>query len=98
MKVRINRNPSLMMMVQKQTGTNTVQVATMVKDKIKKLEVTLPADVKIYTIFDTSKDITNAMTSLKGTLWVGIILVIFFLWFFLRQLFASIIIALTIPF
>ena len=98
MKVRINRNPSLMMMVQKQTGTNTVQVATMVKEKIKKLEATLPADVKIYTIFDTSKDITNAMTSLRGTLWVGIILVIFVVWFFLRQLFASIIIALTIPF
>jgi HAE1 family hydrophobic/amphiphilic exporter-1 len=98
MKVRINRAPSLMMMVQKQTGTNTVQVATMVKDKIGVLEATLPADVKIYTIFDTSRDILDALKSLRGTLFLGIILVIFVVWFFLRQLFASIIIALTIPF
>lgn len=98
MKVRINKNPSMMMMVQKQTGTNTVRVAAMVKEKIKKLEAVLPADVRIYTIFDTSKDIIDALKSLKGTLWIGIILVIFVVWFFLRQLFASIIIALTIPF
>ncbi|MFH0839409.1 MAG: efflux RND transporter permease subunit [Candidatus Omnitrophota bacterium] len=98
MKVRINKTPSMMMMVQKQTGTNTVQVAAMVKEQIKKIEPTLPSDIKIYTIFDTSKDIITALESLKGTLWIGIILVIFVVWFFLRQLFASIIIALTIPF
>ncbi|MBU4488713.1 MAG: efflux RND transporter permease subunit [Candidatus Omnitrophica bacterium] len=98
MKVRINKTPSIMMMVQKQAGTNTVQVAAMVKEKIKKIEPTLPSDVKMYTIFDTSKDIITALESLKGTLWIGVILVIFVVWFFLRQLFASIIIALTIPF
>lgn len=98
MDVRINRSQSLMMMVQKQTGTNTVQVAGMVKEKLKALEKTLPSDVKMYTVFDTSQDIMNALESLRGALWLGVVLVIFVVWFFLREFFASVIIALTIPF
>ncbi|MDP3790031.1 MAG: efflux RND transporter permease subunit, partial [Candidatus Omnitrophota bacterium] len=98
MNVRLDRKPGLMMMIQKQTGTNTVQVATMVKEKLKTISKNLPPDVTMYTIFDSSKDIINALDSLKSSLWVGIILVIFVVWFFLRQFFASLIIALTIPF
>ena len=52
----------------------------------------------MYTIFDTSKDIINALDSLKTSLWIGILLVILVVWFFLRQFYGSLIIALTIPF
>jgi len=98
MYVRINRQSSLMMMIQKQTGTNTVEVANLVKKRLKEIESTLPSDVKIYTIFDTSTDIITALNSLKSSLWMGIVLVIFVVWFFLRQVSSSLIIALTIPF
>lgn len=98
LNVRINRQRSLMMMIQKQTGTNTVEVAQKVKDRLAQLEKTLPADVRVYTIFDTSKDIINSLESLKSSLWIGIILVVLVVWFFLRQLAGSLIIALTIPF
>ncbi|MFA6079523.1 MAG: efflux RND transporter permease subunit, partial [Candidatus Omnitrophota bacterium] len=97
-EVRFNKHPGLMMMVQKQTGTNTVEVAGLIKKKLKELEKTLPSDIKMYTIFDTSKDIINAIDSLKSSLWIGIVLVIIVVWFFLRQLKGSLIIALTIPF
>ncbi len=96
--IRINGHRALMLMVQKQTGTNTVEVAERVKKRLKNIERTLPSDIKIHTIFDTSKDITNALDSLKLSLWLGIILVILVVWFFLRQFFGSLIIALTIPF
>jgi hydrophobe/amphiphile efflux-1 (HAE1) family protein len=96
--IRINAHPALMMMVQKQTGTNTVEVAKNIKKRLKDIEGTLPSDIRIYTIFDTSKDIINALDSLKLSLWLGIILVILVVWFFLRQFFGSLIIALTIPF
>jgi len=43
-----------MMMIQKQTGTNTVAVANLVKEKIEQLKPTLPHDVKIITIMDSS--------------------------------------------
>ncbi|MDD4909124.1 MAG: efflux RND transporter permease subunit [Candidatus Omnitrophica bacterium] len=98
MNVRINRHPGLMMMVQKQTGTNTVEVAARIKNKLKEFQKTLPADVKMFLIFDTSQDIINSLQNLKSALWLAIILVILVVWFFLRQFFGSLIIALTLPF
>jgi HAE1 family hydrophobic/amphiphilic exporter-1 len=98
MKVRINRRPGLMMSIQKQTGVNTVEVARRVKNVLKGLQDNLPADVKMFTIFDTSQNIINALDSLKSALWLGIIFVILVVWFFLRQFSGSLIIALTIPF
>jgi len=98
MNARINKKRGLMMMVQKQTGTNTVEVATRVKKRLKALESNLPADIKVNMIFDSSKDIVDALNTLKSSLWFGIVLVIFVVWFFLRQFAGSLIIALTIPF
>ena len=97
-RVRINKNRSLMMMIQKQTGTNTVEVAQRVKDRLGQLEKTLPTDVKMHTIFDTSKDIVTSLESLKSSVWIGIVLVVLVVWFFLRQIMGSLVIALTIPF
>ncbi|PIP68191.1 MAG: acriflavin resistance protein [Candidatus Omnitrophica bacterium CG22_combo_CG10-13_8_21_14_all_43_16] len=96
--VRVNRNPGIMIMVQKQSGTNTVEVAETVKKKLEELKKTLPRDVNIVVIFDTSKDIINSLDSLKSSVWVAVLLVIFVVWFFLRQISPSLIIALTIPF
>lgn len=96
--VRVDKQPGLMMMVQKQSGTNTVEVAKRVKKRIEELKSTLPADVKIVTIFDTSKDIITSLNSLKSSVYLAIFLVILVVWFFLRQFTPSMIIALTIPF
>jgi HAE1 family hydrophobic/amphiphilic exporter-1 len=98
MKVRINKHRGLMMSIQKQTGVNTVEVASRVKNVLKGLQNNLPSDVKMFTIFDTSQDIINALDSLKSALWLGIVFVILVVWFFLRQFKSSLIIALTIPF
>jgi HAE1 family hydrophobic/amphiphilic exporter-1 len=96
--VRVNKKLGLMMMVQKQTGTNSVEVAEMAKKKLKELEKTFPPDVKLVLIFDSSKDIINSLDSLKSSVWVAILLVILVVWFFLRQFLPSLIIAFTIPF
>jgi len=97
-EVRINRSPGLVMMVQKQTDTNTVDVARRVKEKLKNLERVLPQDVKMFLIFDTSTEVVNSLNSLKTTLWLAIAMVILVVWFFLRQIRPSLIIGLTIPF
>ena len=96
--VRINRNQGLMMMIQKQTGTNTVEVADRVKKRLDELQKMLPQDVKMYLVMDSSIDIVNSLNSLKSTVWIGGALVILVVWFFLRQFLPSLIIALTIPF
>ena len=98
LNVRINKRPGMMLMIQKQTDTNTVEVANRVKKRIKELEKTLPTDVKMFNIFDTSQDIIDSLNSLKSSVYMGIILVILAVWFFLRKFTPSVIIALTIPF
>lgn len=97
-RVRINREPGLVLMVQKQNGTNTVAVAERVKKKMFHLEANLPPDVKLQVIFDTSKDIVNSVNSLKSSVWMAVIMVIVVVWFFLRRFLPSLVIALTIPF
>lgn len=96
--VRINKNPGIMLMVQKQSGANTVEVAQRIKKKLKEIEESLPADVKVHIVFDTSSDIINSLDSLKTSVWFAILLVIAVVWFFLRRFASSMIIALTIPF
>jgi len=96
--VKINGSLGVLLMVQKQTDTNTVEVARRVQDKLKEVQDTLPQDIKMNLIFDNSRDIIDSLNSLKKTLWTGIALVILVVWFFLRQLKPSLIIALTIPF
>ncbi len=98
LNVRINQNLGLLISVQKQSDTNTVAVAKLIKDKLAEVKKTLPKDINIYPIFDTSKDIINSLDSLKSSVWLGIVLVILVVWFFLRQFSPSAIIALTIPF
>lgn len=96
--VRINRSQGILMMIQKQTGTNTVEVAGRVKKKLDELQKILPKDVKMYLVFDASEEVIDSLNSLKSTVWIGGVLVILVVWFFLRQLLPSLIIALTIPF
>ncbi|MDD5618020.1 MAG: efflux RND transporter permease subunit, partial [Candidatus Omnitrophica bacterium] len=98
LNVRINEHPGLMMMIQKQNDTNTVEVATKVKNKLKEIEKILPADIEMHIIFDNSQDIIDSLNSLKSSVYLGIVLVLFVVWFFLRQFLPSLIIALTIPF
>ena len=96
--VRINRKPGLMMIIQKQIGSNSVQVAERAKKKLSSLMDKLPPDVRMTIIMDTSGDIIDSLNSLKKTVWQGGIFVILVVWFFLRRFIPSLIIALTIPF
>lgn len=96
--VRIDRNPGLMMMIQKQIGSNSVEVAEKVKKRLAGLMRNLPPDVRMTIIMDTSHDIISALDSLKSTVWQGGFFVILVVWFFLRRFIPSLIIALTIPF
>ncbi len=96
--VRINGQRGVQMMVQKQTGMNTVQVAGRVKEKLRELEKLLPPDVKMHIVMDSSQDILNSLHTLKNTARDAIVLVILITWFFLCRFRPSMIIALTIPF
>ncbi|MCF8108127.1 MAG: efflux RND transporter permease subunit [Desulfohalobiaceae bacterium] len=88
----------VVLMLQKQTGKNTVKVAAAVKQAIQELNTRLPPDITINIITDTSKDIINAVSNLRTSLFWGIGLIILVSLAFLRRFRTVFIVVLIIPF
>ena len=94
---RINGKQGMRMFVMKQSGANTVRIAKEVKKRLTVLEKTLPPDVKIDPIFDTSDFIRGSINNLSQTLMWALLFVILVVLFFLGRWRATFIIVLTIP-
>ncbi|MCL1933378.1 MAG: efflux RND transporter permease subunit [Candidatus Azobacteroides sp.] len=86
-----------MVIVQKQSGANTVSIAQKVNKAIPELQKNLPPDVKISLTIDTSDFIQNSISSLRETILYAIIFVVIVVLFFLGRWRATVIIILAIP-
>ncbi len=86
-----------MIVVQKQSGGNSVAISNEVIEKLPEIQKDLPSDVKIGIIANTSDNIVNTIDSLEETIAVTFVLVILVVLFFLGRWRATFIIALTIP-
>jgi HAE1 family hydrophobic/amphiphilic exporter-1 len=97
MDERINGKKGMRMMVQKQSGANTVSIAKDVSKMLAELIPTLPPDVKVEPIFDSSEFIRGSINNLSETLMWAFFFVILVVLFFLGRFRATVIIILTIP-
>ncbi|MDR3236460.1 MAG: efflux RND transporter permease subunit [Prevotellaceae bacterium] len=84
-------------MIQKQSGANSVAICREVREKLPELIKTLPSDVKVAIFYDSSEYITNSIDSLTETVVYAFIFVVLVVLFFLGRWRATIIICLTIP-
>lgn len=94
---RINSGSGLRLLIMKQSGTNTVKVAEKVKKELDKIIPTLPSDVKIQIIFDTSQTILNSINNLTETIVLALIFVSLVVIIFLGRLRPSLIVLAVIP-
>jgi HAE1 family hydrophobic/amphiphilic exporter-1 len=94
---RINGKQGLAMYIMKQSGANTVKIAREVNKQLDELSKTLPPDVKIEPIFDTSTFIRDSIRNLSEAIGFALIFVIFVVLFFLGRWRATLIICLAIP-
>ena len=97
MDERINGRRGVRVMVQKQTGANAVQIIEDVQAKLEEIIPTLPSDCQVETIFESSREIKDAINSLSQTIMFAFIFVILVVMFFLGRWRATFIICLTIP-
>lgn len=97
MDERINGRRGVRILVQKQTGANSVQIVEEVMAKLEDIIPTLPPDCKVETIYESSEYIKDAINSLAETIMFAFIFVILVVMFFLGRWRATFIICLTIP-
>ncbi len=81
----------------RQGTANTVAVSKAVRQRLDELRREMPPDLQIETLTDLSGYITASIQMVWSAAWIGGILAILVLFFFLRDLRATAIIAITIP-
>src|SRR5574344_82249 len=86
-----------MIIIQKQSGANSVNISKKVKEKLPEIQKGLPSDVHIGVIVDTSDNIINTVNSLKETIIITFLVVMLVVYVFLGRWRATFIIMLTIP-
>ena len=83
--------------IQKQSGANSVAISDKVRAMLPKLQKNLPSDIKIGIVVDTSDNIKNTIASLEETVLYALLFVMIVVFFFLGRWRATMIIVVTIP-
>ncbi len=96
--IRINGQNGALLMIQKESEANTVQVARQVRKRIEQLKKRLPPDIEVINVMDSSEDIERTIKDLSNTLLLGGLLAMGVVLVFLRRWRAAIVIGLAIPF
>ncbi len=96
--VYINGDPGVYVSVTKQSGSNTVNVANAVYQKLDEIRKIVPADVKLEIVSDSSEQVRNTVSSLLRSALEAAALAMLILFLFLRNLKSTLIMGISIPF
>lgn len=94
---KINGKDGARIIISKQTGANTVQIAREVKAQMAQIMKTLPPDIEMTLINDGSDNIINAINGLSESIFYALLFVVLVVLVFLGNWRSTLIIALTIP-
>ncbi len=93
-----NNERSVVLAIQRQPGTNTVEVVDSIKKLLPVFRMQIPPSVKLETLFDRSVSIRESVRDVKFTLLLALCLVVLVIFLFLRNISATIIPSLALPF
>jgi hydrophobe/amphiphile efflux-1 (HAE1) family protein len=93
----IDGKHSIVLAINKQPGSNTVQVADAVKALLPVMQQSMPAGIHIGRAFDVSQNIRESIADVKFTLILTICLVVLVIFVFLRNISATVIPSLAVP-
>lgn len=97
MDTRANGRRSAMIMIQKQSGANTVEIVKDIQKRMPAIEASLPNDIKISEITNGATEIQKSINSLVETVLLAFVFVIIVVMVFLGRWRATFIICMTIP-
>lgn len=85
------------LVIQKQSGTNTVEVVNAIRKKVEEIEGTLPSDVKMQELISSDEVVIHSINNLSSSIWYALIFVSLVVLLFLRDWRSSLVIVMTIP-
>ncbi|MGA3164567.1 MAG: efflux RND transporter permease subunit [Terriglobia bacterium] len=92
-----NGTNSLVLAIQRQPGTNTVQVVDNIRRLLPTFRKEIPQSVYLATLYDASVTIRDSVDDVKFTLYLTLALVVLVIFLFLRNVSATIIPSLALP-
>jgi HAE1 family hydrophobic/amphiphilic exporter-1 len=93
-----NNTRAVVLAIQRQPGTNTIEVVDSIKKLLPVFRSQIPASVDLNILYDRSVSIRQSVADVKFTLVLTICLVVLVIFLFLRNLSATIIPSLALPF
>jgi HAE1 family hydrophobic/amphiphilic exporter-1 len=87
----------IILAIQKQPGTNTVEVANGVRQLLPALQRALPPSITLRVAYDSSKEIEQSINDVKFTLMLTVCLVVMVIFLFLRNISATLIPGAAVP-
>ncbi len=95
--VFINGEPGVQVVVQKQSGTNSVQTVDRVRARLTQINKEVPQGIVVEEVFNTTDIIKSSLNQVSSSAILGAIFAVLILFVFLRSLKSTFIIGLTIP-
>ena len=92
-----NDKRSIILTIQRQPGTNTLEVVKSIFKQLNILKKHLPATVNLFTMYDRSPSIKLAVEDVERTLIIAACLVVLVIFMFLRNIRAALIISVVLP-
>jgi hydrophobic/amphiphilic exporter-1 (mainly G- bacteria), HAE1 family len=93
-----NNERAVVLAIQRQPGTNTVEVVDSIKKLLPVFKEQIPPSVKLEVLYDRSVSIRESVRDVKFTLLLALCLVVLVIFLFLRNLSATLIPSLALPF
>ena len=94
---RFNSFEGVEIAIYKEGDANTVDVANAVAKRLERLQSTMPDDYEIQKVYDQSEFIASAINEVKSAAIIGGVLAMFVLYFFLKNIWPTLIISISIP-
>lgn len=94
---RMDKEPSVSVMIVRQSAANTVQTVERCFKELEKMKKFLPSNIKFEVAYNQATFIQDAIRTVRDNAAAGAILAILIILFFLRNIRSTLIIALSIP-
>ena len=95
--VSANGKPAVLLSINRQPISNTVQVADEVHAEMQAIKSTLPAGIEVQPFYDQSNIVNEAIASVRDAIIIGLILAALIIWLFLRDWGTALMTGLVVP-